>query len=236
MSLVLAARYKGGVLMAADPFSFDDQSSLALRSFRFDKFIIDRGLVVAGVTGMGVINRMRHWIADREAPDDADFLPDLAGAWAECETGWQAERQAVNAGDNNILVRPGPDVLFAAAGTHDPGAIHFGDRVGNIHSTTTAVLSGFGSHPAGRHLAGGHKRFEPAMSLADCLDLAFECFLAASADLMVIGRPSIVLVTSGGVIDFHERCRAIWQGVERGYFEKVKSEVVQAGDSHKSAT
>lgn len=228
MSLILATRFKGGILLAADPFFFDNDGEVPLKGIKFDKFIISKqnSCVVAGVGSVWVLEQAGKWLA-AQLPDYDDLLPDLASKWKELNQEWKENREAEIAEAQVQSLRPISDSLFILAKSNNLSTIHICDSEGKLHATTTFVLSGSGSDLVRQLLESTGQKFSPTDSLENCLDLTWKCYRAASCDLYVMGFPSVVLITAQGIKNLSEQCAALWSDTEKNYFINLKSTVLK---------
>jgi 20S proteasome alpha/beta subunit len=104
----------------------------------------------------------------------------------------------------------------------DLSTINIGDGDGKLYSTSSFVFSGSGSDLVMHFIMRTEKKFSPSDTLEECIELIWQCYRVASADLYVTGFPSIAVVGEKGIRDFSKRCSAIWNRIESNYFTDLK--------------
>ena len=229
MSLILATRFKDGILLASDPFFFDNDGEVPLKGIKFDKFIISEQhhCVMFGIGSVWVLEQAGKWLALRK-PDFATLLPELALKWKELNRVWKKNRTVEITQAEIQSLRPISDSLFLFAKSDDLSTIHICDSEGKLHTTTTFVLSGSGSDLARQLLEATGQKFSPTDSLESCLDLTWKCFRAASYDLYVIGYPAIVLLSKYRIINLAKQCKVLWDRNGKSYFDSLSLSAVES--------
>ena len=231
MSIIVAARYNKGILLASDPFYFDNDGEVPLKGINFNKFIVSvqYRCAMVGVGSAWVLEQAAKWIAAERFPSD-HFLPALTAKWKQLNHEWKKDREREIAESKVQTLRPLSDSIFFLAKSDDLSTMHIGDSEGKLHSTSSFVLSGSGSGLVRHLLESTGQKFSPNDSLEKCLDLTRRCYCAASYDLYVIGFPSIVLVTEKGIRNFTEKCAALWSNAQNKYFSDLTSIALKLTD------
>jgi len=225
MSLVLATRFQGGILVASDPFVFDNDAEMPSKTADFNKLFIfsTYSCVMAAVGSHWVFTKAQEWLNSQAKDRLGNWMRDLASLWKELNLKWKEERCCEISDTVKRTLRPLSESLFLLAQTKNLGSITICDSEGNLHQTESFILSGSGTDLVRNLLQSTGQIFRPSDSLRTCLDLVEKCYRVAGHDLYVIGLPAIAIVRSEGIIDFTNDCEQIWLECERQYFKKIKN-------------
>jgi len=228
MSLVLATRFQGGIVVASDPFVFDNNGEMPSKTADFNKLFISStyNCVMAAVGSRWVFTKAQEWLNSRPEDKLGDWIRDLASMWKELNLEWKEKRSCEIRDTVNRTLRPLSESLFLLAQTNNLASIQICDSEGNLHQTESFILSGSGADLVRSLLQSTSQIFRPSDSLRTCLDLVEKCYCVAGHDLYVIGFPAIAIVRSEGIIDLTNDCEQIWFEFEKQYFEKIKNTAV----------
>lgn len=223
MSLILGARFQNGILLASDPFVFDNDGELPLKSINFDKIYISTKLNCA-ITAVGsswVFHEFSKWLNESEITEEEapELLP---RKWAELSAYWK-DKRSKDINEIKGTLRPISHSIYLMVWGNDLQSISIVDENGHLERTSSFALSGSGSFLVEQFLRISARKFEPSDTLEQCFELLEKCFTLASKDLYVVGQPCIVLVTSSQVVDLSEKCSQIWSEHYKEYFADIKA-------------
>jgi len=223
MPLVMGTRFRSGILFAADPFFFDNDGATPTKGTDFDRFMVSEQFrcLMTGVGSRWVLKKAGEWI---ETQDGAitGFLPDLARKWCGLNREWKEGRHRKIAETEDRALRQLFDSLFILATSGNLSTINIGDGDGKLYSTSTFVFSGSGSDLVRHFIIRTQKKFSPSDTLEKCIELTWQYYRVASADLFVTGFPSIVVVDERGIRNLSKCCSGIWNRIESNYFTDLK--------------
>jgi hypothetical protein len=225
MSLILATRFEGGILVASDPFVFDNDGEMPSKTADFNKLFISStfSCVIAAVGSRWVFTEAQEWLNSRPEDKLGNWIRDLASMWKELNLEWKGRRSSEISDMSITTLRPLSESLFVLAHTNNLASIQICDSEGNLHQTESFIISGSGADLVRNSLQAAREIFRPSDSLETCLDLVEKCYRAARHDLYVIGFPAIAIVRSEGIIDFTKDCEQMWFEFGKTYFENIKS-------------
>ena len=228
MSLVLGTRFEGGILVASDPFVFDNDGETPSKTADFNKLFISStyNCVMAAVGSRWVFTKTQEWLNSRPEDKLGNWVRDLASMWKELNLEWKERRSCEISDTVNRTLRPLSESLFLLAQTNNLASIQICDSEGNLHQTESFILSGSGADLVRSLLQSTSQIFRPSDSLRTCLDLVEKCYRVAGHDLYVIGFPAIAIVRSEGIIDLTNDCEQIWFKFEKQYFKKIRNTAV----------
>lgn len=220
MSVVLCTRFNKGILLASDPFVFDNDGELPLKHIDFSRFFSSERL------GVALVSVGSRWVfaqfcqeLDAQQTVAKEHLSRLADQWQGLSQSWKEQRQqdAMTQGDETL--RPLSDSLLFLTMTSDINTIHLIDSDGNLHATSSFALAGSGSHLLRNYLETKRDTFSSRQSLQESISLVTACYRAARCDLYVIGYPSIIVVTETSIIDLAKQCAALWRHADQQYYD-----------------
>lgn len=227
MSLIISARYKNGILLAADPFYFNNDGEVPLKGINFDKFVFSDlcRFAIVGVGSMWVLDQLHNCLHNHHF-QPKNLLPHLASKWREFNQEWKTKRQREIAEADARTLRPISDSRFIFATSDDLSKIQICDSEGNLNSTSTFFLCGSGSDLVWHFLKSTNQQFSPTDDLGDCLELVWKCYSHASNDLYVVGLPSLFLLTNKTLINFNNICSEIFNKTRVKYFTDLTSTIM----------
>ena len=234
MSLILAARFQDGILLASDPFVFNNDGELPIKHIQFNKLYISKKLksVFASVGSSWVFNEFTSWIEANNF-SEANTIEKISNQWAYLNKLWKDQRESDTLNLDNHTLRPLSDSILVSIFEKDLNLINIFDSNGNKKTTSQFVFSGSGSLFVENYLRESKKSFNPTDSLTQCVDLIFECYNSAYKDLYVIGTPSMAVIVPEKTINYAEECSLLWQKNRKQYFDEIKEAILR--DSFRTA-
>ena len=125
MSLIIGTRFKGGILIASDPFFFDNQGIAPSKGIRFKRFLISKALSfgMAAAGSLWVFEKTKEWFSSFENSNPDDFLVPLSSKWKELNRHWinNREHQVSETGFGTLL--PISNSLFILGMSNDLSCI-----------------------------------------------------------------------------------------------------------------
>ncbi len=237
MSLLIAARCRAGVLLASDPFVFDNDRLRPSRRLDFERFHFAEHAraLFASVGALWVFHRFCRSL---EADGGAERFERrrLGSLWQSLSAEWKDERARELSAYGRDPLRPVSDSLLVAVPCRRPPTIVACDASGNWTTSRTFLVTGSAAHWVREHLASPADRFTPRDSLDGCLEKVLACFSAGSRDLYVIGLPAIAIVTPDGATDLSQTSRSIWQKSQQTSFRKLRESAAKAAGASRRGT
>ena len=94
MSLILGARCKGGILLAADPFVFNNDGDLPQKRLDFSRFLISPqcDYAIVSIGSQWVFQQFKTWI-ESGSVQRSQLLEALSEKWAELSKYWKSTRE-----------------------------------------------------------------------------------------------------------------------------------------------
>lgn len=222
MSLILAARFKEGIVVASDSFVFDNDGLLPTKRITFQKHIISTnyGLVIAGVGSRWLLNQVKNWL-DSVNLERSQLLGELAKKWSSLNAEWKSKRTEELEADDSKPLRTLSDSLALLVDSSCPSSILILLPTCEVQQSNTFVLAGSGNDLVRHQLHREKIEYNPQQTLHDCLSFAKWCFDIASNDLYVTGFPTFTIVTQDHIEDVSEECLDIYRRLHKNYFEHV---------------
>lgn len=224
MSLVIGARFRDGILLASDPFVFNNDGEFPLKSLNFHRFhIVEKmHLVMTSIGSNWVFREFTKWLETSQITNN-NMMQLLPLKWAELSASWRDRRTKETSELRSGTLRPISHSVCLMGWGKDLQSVFVFDEHGNFEKTSTFLISGSGSLLVEHFLNVSGNTFRPNDSLDQCFDLVEECFSIASQDLYVMGQPVIALLTPSRVLDFTEQCTHVYLKHSKGYFNDMKA-------------
>lgn len=226
MSLIVATRFDKGILLASDPFVFDNDAALPQKLVDFAKAHISNkyGCAFLRVGSSWVFRNFINWVENKDIEVD-EFETRIQSKWAELNSEWINKRVSENQVEGNSTLRPISNSSLIIARKSDIKSISIIDHDGTIINSSTFIIGGSGSYLVEEHFRISGKSFRPSFTLQRSFDLIRECYDIASRDLYVIGYPTIVLVLSTHIEDFTDDCVNVWLSCNNKYFSSLRKKL-----------
>jgi hypothetical protein len=223
---VIATRFNGGILLACDPFTFDNDRESPQKSVQFHKIFVaeKQNLVSLGVGSRWVFRSFNIWL-EKQQPQKYQHLQKISSKWSELQNEWLEKRKEMLEQYSANTLRPASNSLLILVSPKDIKTITAIDTHGNVRNSSSFVICGSGSDLVAKFLKNSNKLFAPSNKLDETFKLAFDCFDVASDDLYVIGIPSIMIVYNDQVIDFSNQCEIIWKKTKTKYANELKKAI-----------
>ncbi len=236
MSLLIAARYRDGVLLSSDPFVFDNDGRCPRRRVDFERFFVaGRPCVLfASVGAVWVFRRFCDQLDEAGGAKRFDRRA-VGSLWKSLCGQWKADRTRELSAQSGGSLRPVSDSLLVAVPCTGRPRIAACDAAGRWMESRTFVVTGSAACWVHEHLADAGNRFQPRDSLEECLSKVQACFVAGACDLFVVGLPAVAIVTRGDVLDMSATSREVWQGHHAAAFESLREHVSRAADAGRAA-
>lgn len=226
MSLLIAARYRDGVVLASDPFVFDNDPARPSRRVDFDRFEIapDQSAVFAAVGAMWVFRTFQRQF-DAESARETLSPARIAEIWKNGCDEWRRGRESETHGARRGSLRELSESLLIAVRRRRPWTIDACSCSGAWTSSRTWIVTGSAAGWVRDHMSQASNRFDARDSLADCLAKVRACFTAGQRDLYVIGFPAVVCVSDDGIHDFSEASRDAWENSCEAAFSRLAAQI-----------
>lgn len=228
MSLIIVARFRKGILLAADPFVFDNDGEVPCKAIDFDKFIVSKelGAALVAVGSRWVFAQFHEWIETGKDMNRENLVDAFSTKWAQLNQNWKKRREKEAAKSDAGTLRPISDSLFILVQLRDLSSIYIVDQEGNTHISRTYVLSGSGSSFVRHFLETEGKSFRCDDSLLQSSRLMRDCYGVAKQDLYVTGLPALVAATANGFFDFSRSCERVQKECEKKYFADLSRDLM----------
>lgn len=241
MSLLIAARYREGVLLASDPFVFDNDPVRPRRRLDFDRFHVaaDQSVVFAAVGSLWVFREFCRRFDEKQARRAVSRVG-IAALWSDLCTRWRSGRTRKEHGAAASL-RALSDSLLIAIHREKPWRIEAITADGVSTSSRSFIVTGSAASWVRGYLLNAENRFDSRHSLERALELMRGCFAAGASDLYVVGFPALACVRAHDIVDCSHACAAAWRRVQSSAFEGLSRRVAEmlaevatagAGDVH----
>jgi 20S proteasome alpha/beta subunit len=236
MSLVIAAKYTDGIVLAADAFVFDNDRVLTTKKLDFSKIVTldKKGVVVAGVGSSWVFWQAIQIIDDSVQPISMLISKLLGPKWKELNKKWQEARIKDSdvqdfAEEQNRTLRPPSESALIIVRQDNIEEVMILDENGNLHLTKTFLFTGSGSALLRYKIQVGEIIFLPTMSLEDLMSQIIKAYRLCRADLFCSGIPTFVIITKNDIVDYSNKCLKIHQKYEDTFYKELLLTVLKVG-------
>lgn len=234
MSLLIAARYRHGVVLASDPFVFDNDPLRPSRRLEFDRVHVaaDGSAVFAAVGALWVFRAFCRQY-DAESIAQTPSTDRVAEIWKNPCAEWRRARDRTDGRSASLRTISRSQLI--AVRCRRPWRIEAWDDAGNPANSETFIVTGSAAGWVRDSVSRPGARFNPRDTLETCLARVRACFSAGARDLFVVGFPSIVVVHQGGVVDCSRESERAWNRAGASAFAGLMASVRRHVDARPGA-
>jgi hypothetical protein len=219
VSIVIAALFEHGAVLAADPFVLDNAAESTSKQFDSQRLLANShlGLLFASVGSTWVFKRAAARLKLGQRRRTMPHPPRLGSSWCRLSELWR-KRRSRDPDAASRFREPSRSTLLMVGAKMEPSIIAILDS-GQVVQPGRFAAIGSASHlTIGRLRDAGAIENQP---LGAVLAMVFECFELAEADLFTTGFPVVGIATPQGVLTFEEETAEAWDSSRRKLREAV---------------
>ena len=221
MSLVIGVSYGRGVILAADPFVFDNNRESPKRVFNFGRIqtIKHNSYAFSHVGSHEVFHSTIHKLNARVS---LPTVEEISTTWKRMNTEF-AVKCSAQSGELIETLRPRSDSVLMLASALSPGKIYMCGPHGQLVETHSLAVCGSASEHVKQWILDQAFESSGIGSLEEAFGLVQAAFAIASADLFVLGYPIISVVTASGVLVFDRECEELFLESYTNYMASLRN-------------